>query len=80
MSILHAANDHISSFNCNTKKALCKFCKGKKGLQLLNNSFLQKVLNASSDNLMRSLRDNPQQKYPIQLHFAVLNPKTLFEY
>ena len=44
------------------------------------NSFLQKVLNASTDNLMRSLRDNPQQKYPIQLHFAALNPKTLFEY
>ena len=80
MSILHAANDHISSFNCNTKKATLNVLLGKKGLQLLNNSFLQKVLNASSDNLMRSLRDNPQQKYPIQLHFAVLNPKIFFEY
>ena len=80
MSILHAANDHISIFNCNTKKGTLQVLLGSKGLQLLNNSFLQKVLNASSDNLMRSLRDNPQQKYPIQLHFAVLNPKTLFEY
>ena len=77
MSILHAANDHISSFNCNTKKGALQVLLGKKAC---NNSFLQKVLNASSDNLMRSLRDNPQQKYPIQLHFAVLNPKTLFEY